>query len=183
MSNYYIYGSPEDAEQIKAAFESKGFKTGINSFQIERNLYFSINGEVKIASTEPFISIIMNHQDYQLLKLPIEPIFKVGDKIKLHDGKEVYTVVEVNIDEQNYVVERNYKHTILFEKQDIYELVNQPKYHFGQLVAWNGCLGRITEVYEGETAYFYRVGTSGLINESRIAAADFRDENRILRGK
>lgn len=88
--NFYIQGNAVRANEIKAAFEIKGFDTTGNSFILERNLYFSINGKVRIASTEPFKSIIKTHPDYRELPLPVEPRFKAGQTVVF--GGSVLTI-------------------------------------------------------------------------------------------
>ena len=93
---YYIQGDPARAEEIKAAFEAKGFNTlGIN-FNNKALLYFSFEGHIKHCSNDWFFThLIKTHPDYQELKLPVVPKFKVGDWVVTDYGK-VSQVVSVD---------------------------------------------------------------------------------------
>jgi len=69
--------------------------------------------------------------DKKELRNIINPKFKVGDKIQAKDTKMyVYTVLSVDLQNQEYLVEHNYKHKLLFTQQDNFELVPAPKLHY-----------------------------------------------------
>ena len=120
--NFYIQGNAVRANEIKAAFEIKGFDTTGNSFILDRNLYFTFNGKVKIASTEPFISIIKSHPDYKELELPAVPKCKAGQTV-VFDGSilTIHRIIEgyylfnkegsrgCRIDQQDKFIELKFK--------------------------------------------------------------------------
>lgn len=63
--------------------------------------------------------------------------------------------------------------------------MDKPKFNVGDLVVYRKLLGRVTDIYKhnGIASYYYNVGDITDIMEEDITKADFRDENRILRGK
>lgn len=131
--NYYKQGDAANADKIKAAFEKLGYNTRVNgwSFNADCGVYFTneFDKSVDFTHNKTFVTLIKTHQDYQELELSVEPKFKVGDKIQAKDSKMyVYTVLSVDLQKQIYLVEHNYKHRILFTKQDNFELV--PKSHY-----------------------------------------------------
>jgi len=126
--NYYKQGDAANADKIKAAFEKLGYNTGNLGFT-SSNLYYTIEGKVELMCTKALQNIIKTHPDYKELELPVEPKFKVGDKIQeKHTKMYVYTVLSVDLQNQRYLVEHNYKHQLLFTSQDNFELV--PKFHY-----------------------------------------------------
>ena len=128
--DYYIQGSPARAEEIKAAFEKLGFDPACWAFAGAHSVYFTVPGDNKVKSLHISIGkVIMTHPDYKELELPVQPKFKVGDKIQeKHTKMYVYTVLSVDLQNQRYLVEHNYKHQLLFTSQDNFELV--PKFHY-----------------------------------------------------
>ena len=83
--NYYIKGDAANADQIKAAFEKLGYDvTGFDMCN-DNILFFTYKlqtGANVISTTNAHLytaNIIKTHPDYKELKLPVEPMFKVGD--------------------------------------------------------------------------------------------------------
>ena len=62
--------------------------------------------------------------------------------------------------------------------------MSTPKFKVGDLVLYKGLLGRVKKVYTIGTfkKYFYKVGEISDVFEEELTKADFRDENRILKG-
>lgn len=134
--NYYKQGDAANADQIKAAFEAKGFNTlGIN-FDNKTLLYFSFEGHIKHCSNDWFFThLIKTHPDYQELKLPIEPKFKAEDRIvSKSDKSTIYRIITLHEEHREYIVEIEHKDYhescpwIAFEDQDDYELAPKPHY-------------------------------------------------------
>ena len=108
--NYYIQGDAAKAQQIKAAFEKLGYGTRVSgwNFNSDCGVYFTNEADKSVdhTSIETFVNIIKTHPDYKELELPVEPKFKVGDKVL--DNMMIVTVREVVYD-QNY---KEYKYGI-----------------------------------------------------------------------
>ena len=105
--NYYIQGDITHCSAFKNMFAELGFKTNGCEFADYDCLYFTTNGKVcSISASGPIANIIKTHPDYKELELPIEPKFKVGDKVL--DDMMIVTVREVVYD-QNY---KEYKYGI-----------------------------------------------------------------------
>lgn len=77
--NYYKQGNKEKADQIKAAFEAKGYHTGSWDYGDELFFFFSMNNGHIRAQRIPgcnkdyeacLIDIIKTHPDYKELELP-----------------------------------------------------------------------------------------------------------------
>jgi len=84
--NYYIQGSPARAEEIKAAFEAKGFIPRIAPmyYGSESVLFFTGTDNYIYETSSPWVmDIIKTHPDYKELELPVE--FKDGDIIGFND--------------------------------------------------------------------------------------------------
>ena len=129
--NYYIQGSPARAEEIKAAFEKLWCDTTGWKFNVEGGFYYTHDGRIDLACGKFLINLIKTHPDYKELELPVEPKFKVGDKIQgKHTKMYVYTVLSVDLQNQRYLVEHNHKHQLFFTSQDNFELVQNPKPHY-----------------------------------------------------
>jgi hypothetical protein len=82
--NYYIQGNKDKADQIKAAFEAKGFIPRIAPmyYGIESVLFFTGTDDYIYETSSPWVmDIIKTHPDYSELELPVEPKFKKGDWI------------------------------------------------------------------------------------------------------
>lgn len=93
MKNYYIQGNKDKADQIKAAFEKLGYDvTGFDMCN-DNILFFTYKLQTggKVLSTTNAnlytADIIKTHPDYKELELPVQPKFKVVDKV-IYGGKE-----------------------------------------------------------------------------------------------
>ena len=142
--NYYIKGDPTRAEEIKAAFEKLGCKN-IHDFKFknEYHLYFSCNGEVNNCGNNGCIaSIIKTHPDYKELELPIEPCFKVGDKIQaaFYGIKRRMTIREV--DKTNRCYFGTLGECIGFSEQDKWHLAPKPHYDISNFKSFQKVLVR-----------------------------------------
>ena len=85
--NYYIQGNKDNADKIKAAFEAKAIYSNL-TFANKNYLYYSCDGKVAFCFIGGGLAnIIKTHPDYKELELPVEPKFKVGDKV-IYGGKE-----------------------------------------------------------------------------------------------
>ena len=130
--NYYIQGDAAKAEQIKAAFEKKGYKTGDAAFNDKDLYYATFHGDVYIIATDclcyEFFNRLVELGDYTELKLPIEPCFKVGDKIEAttYGIKRRVTIREV--DKTNRCYFGTLEECIGFSEQDQWHLAPKPHY-------------------------------------------------------
>ena len=80
--NYYIQGDAAKADQIKAAFEKKGFICTLPNcvFDNEKLIFLTSNGVVySFYIYQTLYDIIKTHPDYKELELPVQAKFKVGD--------------------------------------------------------------------------------------------------------
>ena len=138
--NYYIKGSPARADEIKAAFEKFGIRTGGYDFSRMDVLYFTFEAKGKTYMMSSLLgtgldNIILTHPDYKELELPVEPKFKAEDRIvSKSDKSTVYRIITLHPVHREYIVEIEHKDYhescpwIAFEDQDDYELV--PKLHY-----------------------------------------------------
>ena len=85
--NYYTQGDPTRADKIRAVFEKLGYDTSRHFFNAKSVLYFTLDGEIRATTCNCAPAIIKTHPDYKELELPVEPKFKVGDKV-IYNGKE-----------------------------------------------------------------------------------------------
>lgn len=123
--DYYIQGSPERSEEIKAAFEKLGYDTYPGNFNNKYLLYFTFGGKISdCAVGGNFEKIIKTHPDYKELELPVETKFKAGDEIKT--GNTIETIAEVDLATRSYCCESG--RTIYFANQDLWELDTKPHY-------------------------------------------------------
>lgn len=91
---YYIQGSPERAEEIKAAFEKLGYDT--RTFDYSRGLFITLNSDrcVHYLSYNGLIGeIFKTHPDYKELELSVRPKFKVGNWIT--NGTFTHCIVSI----------------------------------------------------------------------------------------
>ena len=131
--NYYIQGDATKVEEIKAAFEKKGYdiswpegcaNPAVINIGVERN-----GAKYVVAETSEYIKdIIKTHPDYQELELPVEPCFKAGDKIEatIYGIKQRVTIREV--DKTNRCYFGTLEECIGFSEQDQWHLVPKPHY-------------------------------------------------------
>jgi len=102
--NYYIEGNPDKAEQIKAAFEEKGYRDQGWAFSSKHDLYFSV-GALVYAIPYKIRHIITERPDYKELELSVELKFKVGDWL-FHNTLGVHPILVKDYSErQGYKVE------------------------------------------------------------------------------
>ena len=87
--NYYIQGSPDRAEEIKAAFKKLGYNTGNLEFTSSL-LYYTIEGKVELMCPKSLQNLIKTHPDYKELELPKPHYdianFKPFDKVMIRFG-------------------------------------------------------------------------------------------------
>jgi len=133
--NYYIQGSPERAEEIKAAFDKLGYDISwpggcanpdVINIGVERN-----GAKYVVAETAAYIrDIIKTHPDYKELELPVEPNFKVGDKISwINHDCDTQTITDIRDGSYITVDKHGIRCALKFAKQDEWELV-PPKPHY-----------------------------------------------------
>ena len=132
--NYYIQGNPKKADKIKAAFEAKGFEC---AWEDELGDVQYINVSVRkdgCAYVDPImgglhlLDILKTHPGYKELELPIEPCFKVGDKIEatIYGTKRRVTIREV--DKTNLCYFGTLEECIGFSEQGQWHLASKPHY-------------------------------------------------------
>ena len=133
--NYYIQGDAAKADKIKAAFEKLGYEKvnviHIGDYANERLFFFTENGKVRSTLKDcGIVHIIKTHPDYKELELPIEPKFKVGDRIRwINHDVQNQTITDIKDDSYITVNKYGIKCALKFTKQDEWELV-QPKPHY-----------------------------------------------------
>ena len=103
----------------------------VKNWRFTTGVYYSLNGRIvntSIGSNE--YKLILNNPDYKELELPVEPKFKVGDRIRWinHDVQE-QTITDIKDDSYITVDKYGIKCALKFTKQDEWELV-QPKPHY-----------------------------------------------------
>lgn len=106
--NYYIQGNKDRAEEIKAAFEAKGFKLRSPLSKCDQSdmIYFSLNskvGGIKLRNLDLF----KTHPDYKELELPDAPKYKDGDVLvttKIRSCPFIYRKPDFNNDLAYYYV-------------------------------------------------------------------------------
>ena len=94
--NYYIQGSPDRAEEIKAAFKKLGYNTGNLEFTSSL-LYYTIEGKVELMCPKSLQNLIKTHPDYKELELPIESCFKAGDWVVFNNNhNSIYQISKIS---------------------------------------------------------------------------------------
>ena len=125
--NYYIQGSKQNAEQIKAAFEKLGIDVLDFGFADKTVVYCSIGGCGGCVQSLPYsinlMHILYSHPDYKELELAVKPTFKVGDS--LQSGSHFTKILSINLEEGRYYCDNR---IISFENQDLWHLVPKPHY-------------------------------------------------------
>ena len=126
--NYYIQGSAAKAEEIREAFEKLGYDTSGHLFNAESVLYFTLNGDIRATTCNCTPAIIKTHPNYKELELPIEPCFKVGDKIEatIYGIKRRVTIRQV--DRTNRCYFGTLEECIGFSEQDQWNLATKTHY-------------------------------------------------------
>lgn len=170
--NYYKQGDAANADQIRAAFEAKGYHTGLWDYGDELFFFFSMNNGYIRAQRFPasnkdyeacLIDIIKTHPDYQELELPIEPKFKAEDRIvSKSDKSTIYRIITLHEERREYVVEIEHKDYhescpwIAFEDQDDYELAPKPHYDIANFKPFDNVLTRCRDGWNWECNLFSR---------------------------
>jgi len=85
--NYYIQGDKEKADQIKAAFENKGYSDKGFTFDVNDILFFTANNKhINVCPANGWLAnIIKTHPDYKELELP-KPHYDIAN---FHAGMPV----------------------------------------------------------------------------------------------
>ena len=151
--NYYIQGNKEKAQQIKAAFEKRGYDISwpggcadpdVFNIGVERN-----GAKYVVAETYEYIKdIIKTHPDYKELQLPDEPKFKVGDVIIWNEPKgskptEPVKIMQLIDKDQLYMVDMsNGVGYVAYDMQDYYKLVQKPHYDIANFKPFDKVLVR-----------------------------------------
>lgn len=141
--NYYIQGDAANADKINAAFEKLGYDTSRHLFNAESVLYFTLNGEIRATTCNCTPAIIKTHPDYKELELPVEPCFKVGDKIEatIYGIKLRVTIREV--DKTNRCYFGTLEECIGFSEQDQWHLAPKPHYDIANFKPFDKVLIRV----------------------------------------
>lgn len=144
--NYYIQGNKDNANQIKAAFEAKGYDISwpegladpnVINIGVERN-----GAKYVVAETAEYIrDLIKTHPDYKELELPVEPMFKVGDNIKT--ANQIDTIAEIDNYTQRYYCESG--RTISFVNQNLWKLDTKPHYDISNFKPFDKVLVRCAD--------------------------------------
>ena len=144
--NYYIQGDPAKADKIKAVFEKLGYEPYCWTFETE--FYFTVDCTKTVqilSSSSKLINIIKTHPDYKELELPVEPCFKVGDKIEatIYGIKRRVTIREV--DKTNRCYFGTLEECIGFSEQDQWHLAPKPHYDIANFKPFDKVLVRDNE--------------------------------------
>ena len=103
--NYYKQGNAAKAEQIKAAFESKGYNTAGWEFNVENGFYYTTERKrIDIACSNFLINLIKTHPDYQELELTSNPKLKVGNRVVSPNGSQ-YLIAYIDKENNRYLFE------------------------------------------------------------------------------
>ena len=152
--NYYIQGDAANADQIKAAFEKLGYDTSGHLFNAKSVLYFTLDGGIRATTCNCTPAIIKTHPDYKELELPIEPCFKVGDKIEatIYGIKRRVTIRAV--DKTNRCYFGTLAECIGFSEQDQWHLAPKPRYDISNFYAGMPVLVRDDDDEEWNYLFF-----------------------------
>ena len=153
--NYYIRGNKEKADQIKAAFEKLGVASNANRYNYKNDyvLYFSAGGMMHMIDPNgSWANIIKTHPDYKELELPVEPCFKVGDKIRSKLTQITYTINEIDI--VNNLYKLDYCSVLDFKAQDKFELASKSHYDIANFKPFQKVLVRDRNNNKWQCAWF-----------------------------
>lgn len=189
---YYILGNEEKADQIRAAFERKGYSD--NYWNFSSGLYYTMDGSIHITSigSIPYTLImrLKEHGEYVELELPIKPKFKVGNRIYRIGCWDVYDVCDVNEEYQAYglVLGGTFNRVSLaFRDHDSWEIFTETKakYEIGQLVMLEDSLiGKVSEIEKDNfsvTRWLYKIGTwDRFFDEERLSPVQQETISEIL---
>lgn len=163
--NYYIEGNPDKASQIKAAFEKLGYDTSFvqNLFASDNHILFTLPCDSRVhAFHTAYIEadilkrLVDIDPDYKELELPIEPCFKVGDKIEatIYGIKRRVTIREV--DKTNRCYFGTLEECIGFSEQDQWHLAPKPHYDISNFKPFDNVLTRHRDGCNWECNLFSR---------------------------
>lgn len=188
---YYICGNEEKADQIRAAFEEKGYSD--NYWNFSSGLYYTMDGTIHNTGigSIPYTLVmrLKEHGEYVELKLPIKPKFRVGEKIHRLGGYNIYNVCSIDEETQEYGVVLNGTYNrvkLSFEDQDEWSVFveTDPKYKLGQLVVLeNSLIGRISDIHHDiySKEWLYKVGTwDKWFYEGQFSPVPLDDISKIL---
>ena len=188
---YYIFGNEEKEDQIRAAFEGKGYSDDYWNFST--GLYYTMDGSIHNTSigSIPYTLImrLKEHGEYVELKLPIKPKFRVGEKIHRLGGYDIYNVCSIDEETQEYgvVLDGTYNRVKLsFEDQDKWSVFveTEPKYEVGQLVVLEDSLiGMVSDIQQEITTkiWLYKIGTfNRWFEEGQLSAVPLEKISKIL---
>ena len=192
--NYYIQGDAANADQIKAAFEAKGFIPRIAPmyYGSESVLFFTGTDNYIYETPSPWVmDIIKTHPDYQELELPVNPKFKVGDS--LQSGSHFTKILSINLEEGRYYCDNR---IISFKNQDLWHLVPKPHYDISNFKPYQKVLIRFgnndtwradffSHIKEDRGRYFVGIGYANKQcipfegNEHLLGTTDMCDEQYV----
>lgn len=157
--NYYIQGCAAKADQIKAAFEKLGYDTTGHLFTAKSVLYFTLDGGIRATTCNCTPAIIKTHPDYKELELPIEPCFKVGDKIEatIYGIKRRVTIRAV--DKTNRCYFGTLAECIGFSEQDQWHLAHKPHYNITNFKPFDKVLVRCSNDEEWMIEFYCKYDT------------------------
>lgn len=141
-NNYWIRGSKQNADKIKRTFGSVGIsaKNVLHvSFEDENNLYV-YDGMLKLFNIIPYESAVAmavrDSHHFDELQLPVEPVFKVGDRLKRKNDGTIWAIAAVSKRKDFYYLTSDLLLDVaLFTELDEYELVEpKPKFAVGDII-------------------------------------------------
>ena len=157
--------------------------------------WFSMTGKYKInkshflySDSECLLFPSKECRTWEGWKLPVQPKFKVGDKIQeKHTKMYVYTVLSVDLQNQRYLVEHNYKHQLLFTSQDNFELAPKPHYDISNFKPFDKVLTRDSDNGRWSCRWFSRYDKNQFLsfittNSVYSQCIPFNDDTKHLLG-
>ena len=154
--NYYKHGDAANADKIKAAFERLGYTTSGFNFKSDKGVYYTdrFSKSVDFVSAPTIVELIKTHPDYNELGLPIEPCFKVWDKIEatIYGIKRRVTIRE--IDKTNRCYFGTLEECIGFSEQDQWHLAPKPHYDISNFKPFDKVLVRDRDESKWGNTYF-----------------------------
>ena len=172
--NYYIQGDHSRTEEIREAFEKLGYDTSGHLFNAESVLYFTLNGDIRATTCNCTPAIIKTHPNYKELELPIEPCFKVGDKIEatIYGIKRRVTIRQV--DRTNRCYFGTLEECIGFSEQDQWHLAIKPHYDISNFKPKQWVLTRDTSEWDWELTMFAYLNSDGRSKFTCINGVTFK---------
>ena len=187
--NYYIQGNEDKADQIKSAFEKILGRTVDLPFEKESVFFYTVNIQGKSCirtfdTTYYLVDIIKTHPDYKELELPIEPCFKVGDKIEatIYGIKRRVTIRAVDKTYRCYF--GTLEECIGFSEQDQWHLAPKPHYNISNFNPFDKVLVRQDDSCTWGVSFFSRYDGMFLCcsNVCFTQCIPFNDDTKRLLG-